>query len=569
MTVDVAADRAAFLAALYDGCEGLLEFRAFNGRRGEPPVGRAFCAPTDASVRTRFAADHRAHDIYFGVATRADDSAGTLENCRHLAAVFADIDFKMAPEADARAGLARFPLPPSAVVQSGGGLHVYWFLREPLDLRDPDARAEAYQLLRRLADALHADMAAAEPARGLRVPGTVNRKPEYGAPRPVVVEILQPDRRYNPSELDAVLPPEPDPAPGGTGAFVLPERIPEGERNHTLWRYGRSLRAKGLKLPRILAELERVNRERCKPPLPDDELGDIAHNVFTEKDRPTFPARGHGATTPATPGAVEMEINAGEGDLKRVSGHAWDALLAKNNPPVVYSFGGAPSWIEHDDHGTPLVKILTPDRMRYRLARVANWYAFKKRGADMVRVAARPPKDVCADVLATPDPPLPRLTRIVEVPVFTANGRLLATEGYDAESGVLYAPAPGFTFASVPPDPRGGTLDSALHIVNGLLHDFPFTSSAEKATAVALFLLPFVRELVEGSTPLHLIEKPAPGTGATLLVESLMLPATGQAVPAMGAPRDDGEMGKRLTALLRRGASVIFLDNIPAAIPAR
>ena len=30
-------------------------------------------------------------------------------------------------------------------------------------------------------------------------------------------------------------------------------------------------------------------------------------------------------------------------------------------------------------------------------------------------------------------------------------------------------------------------------------------------------LLPFVRELIDGPTPLHLIEKPTPGTGGTLL----------------------------------------------------
>jgi hypothetical protein len=333
-----------FLAALTDGCTGLLEFRAFNGVKGNPPVARAFYSAGDGltdEIVTTFVAAHREHAVYVGIATRADDSSGALANCRDLGALFVDIDFKVTSETEARPRIARFALPPSAVVQSGGGLHVYWFLREPLDLRDPAACAEARGLLRRLAVALGGDLASAEPARVLRVPGTFNGKPEYGAPRPVVLELLEPDRRYNPGELGEVVPPESAEAQAA-GPFVLPDRIPEGERNPTLFRYGRSLRAKGWKLARILAELERVNRERGAPPLPDDELADVAHNVMMEADRPTFATgrNGHGTAPAITTG---IAINAAEGDLAKVSDEAWAALLAANDPAFFYSFGGAPS----------------------------------------------------------------------------------------------------------------------------------------------------------------------------------------------------------------------------------
>jgi hypothetical protein len=115
----------------------------------------------------------------------------------------------------------------------------------------------------------------------------------------------------------------------------------------------------------------------------------------------------------------------------------------------------------------------------------------------------------------------------------------------------------------VPAAPSRSEIEQGLQLVGEVLADFPFTGPAEAAHGVALFLLPYVRDLIDGQTPLHLVEKPSPGTGATLLVECLMLPATGRPVPAMGAPRDDAEMGKRLTAMLRRGAPAIFIDNIP------
>jgi len=178
--------RATFLTALYDGCEGLCELRAL------PSTERIFVAPGDWVDVEAFVARAAADNLYMAIATRADASSGARENCRHLGALYADLDFKATPESEARDRLARLPLRPSAVVQSGGGLHVYWFLREPLDLRDSVMCGEARQLLRRLACAVGADLAAAEPARVLRLPGTLNRKPEYGAPRPVARRGAQP-----------------------------------------------------------------------------------------------------------------------------------------------------------------------------------------------------------------------------------------------------------------------------------------------------------------------------------------------------------------------------------------
>lgn len=172
-------------ALLFDQCEGLVELRAFAGQ-ARPPVGRLFCAPTDNTALAAFLARHRTHDVYFGVATRRDASSGTLTNCQALGALFIDLDFKVTPEAEARARLARCPLPPSALVHSGGGLHGYWRLREPLAL--PAEAESAKRQLRRLAYALGGDLSAAEPARVLRVPGTLNVKPEYGTPRPVHLE---------------------------------------------------------------------------------------------------------------------------------------------------------------------------------------------------------------------------------------------------------------------------------------------------------------------------------------------------------------------------------------------
>jgi DNA-binding MarR family transcriptional regulator len=63
--------------------------------------------------------------------------------------------------------------------------------------------------------------------------------------------------------------------------FELPERIVESSpsRNRTLFDYGCSLRAHGWDPAAILAEIRRVNAERCIPPMSDYEVKKIAHSA--------------------------------------------------------------------------------------------------------------------------------------------------------------------------------------------------------------------------------------------------------------------------------------------------
>src|SRR5262249_51125008 len=137
----------------------------------------------------------------------------------------------------------------------------------------------------------------------------------------------------------------------------------------------------------------------------------------------------------------------------------------------------------------------------------------------MVPKSAYPPVAVVRDMLARPDPPVPRLVRIVEVPILTRHGDILDRPGYDRESGILFAPPAGFVVPSVPVHASTRDVVRARELLLELVEDFPFTGEAERAHAVAMLLEGFVRELIDGPTPLYVIEKPAPGTGASLLAD--------------------------------------------------
>src|SRR5262245_41788702 len=85
------------LHALFENCDGVVEFRAFG-----PPglTGRLFAHLQDLDTIRTFWVAHQQENLFRGVATRRDDHDGTLENCLQLPALFADCDFKRSSEQD-------------------------------------------------------------------------------------------------------------------------------------------------------------------------------------------------------------------------------------------------------------------------------------------------------------------------------------------------------------------------------------------------------------------------------------------------------------------------------------
>jgi putative DNA primase/helicase len=253
-------------------------------------------------------------------------------------------------------------------------------------------------------------------------------------------------------------------------------------------------------------------------------------------------------------------INAGDLDLARVTGAAWAAVRISNSPPLIFRFGGGLSRIDTGDDGAVTAQSLTPDRLRHHLARMAGWYRRERGGRR--RRDALPPLHVVHDMLACPDPPVPRLSRIVGAPVFAQDGSLRTTPGYDPNSQT-YLASDVLGGESVPREPTGADVERANRlIVEELLGDFPFVADADRAHTVALLLLPFLREFIDGPTPLHLIEKPTPGTGASLLADVVTLPFLGRPAPVMTEASNEEEWRKRITAKLMTASPIVLLDNL-------
>lgn len=71
--------------------------------------------------------------------------------------------------------------------------------------------------------------------------------------------------------------------------YLAPTRIPEGERNHTLFKLACSLQAKGLSDQAIHAAVTNENIAKCFPPLSDKEISAIVKSVQKyEKGKPIY-----------------------------------------------------------------------------------------------------------------------------------------------------------------------------------------------------------------------------------------------------------------------------------------
>jgi hypothetical protein len=343
------------------------------------------------------------------------------------------------------------------------------------------------------------------------------------------------------------------------------KKIKEGGRNSKLASLAGSMRRVGFDRESIEAALLAHNASHCDPPLGVDEVRAIAGSIASyqpgEDNHQDGQTRQMGD---GDQGFKRYPIDLTDGDLHRETLEAWKAIHRSNEPPQLFRVGGIPSRIERDDEDGPIVRPATTDRMRHRLAEVALWAQRDEFGRLHL---VHTPTDIVKNVLARPDPPLPILTRMVQCPVFGADGTLCDQPGYNAASRTFYVPD-GLTVPRVAEAPSAAEVDEAKEMLLGeYLGDFPFVSDSERAHALAALILTFVRDLIGGPTPLHLLSAPCPGTGKSLLAELIAYPALGRMVGGM-TEGDEDEWRKRLLAKLRTAPSVVFIDNVTKRLQA-
>jgi hypothetical protein len=259
------------------------------------------------------------------------------------------------------------------------------------------------------------------------------------------------------------------------------------------------------------------------------------------------------------PGLPEIEVY--NRQQRDISDRAIAALASSNDPPRLFRQSGAPVRLAEDENGRVQIDRLDTISLRAELGRVATWLKTDRSGQKNIP----PPRETAEDLLGRGDWfVLPPLTGLITSPCFDADGALIVIPGYHRPSGLLYRPAPGDAPITPPPlAPTNEDVEAARSlIVKTILGDFPFNDSASLAHAIALLILPFVREMIRGQTPLHLFDAPTEGTGKGLLADALTIPFKPDGISIRPAPTEEAEWRKTLTSVLRDAPSHVLFDNI-------
>jgi len=186
-----------------------------------------------------------------------------------------------------------------------------------------------------------------------------------------------------------------------------------------------------------------------------------------------------------------------------------------------------------------------------------------------IQVPAIPPLPLLESLLSSPRryEHLPALDRFARTPFYAwDDGKpvLVRDNGYHEKHRVIVELDDHMLDAMDRVD--GKNSDRAMSLIRDVFCDFPFAGNSDFATVLSALLIPFVRDLFEGPTPLHMIDAPTPRTGKGLLartIAGIVLGPDGlDRLTVMPPPSNNVEFRKTLFATLMELPSIVQIDNI-------
>lgn len=155
---------------------------------------------------------------------------------------------------------------------------------------------------------------------------------------------------------------------------------------------------------------------------------------------------------------------------------------------------------------------------------------------------------------------VPPLEGVALAPVFAPDGTLHAEKGYNRATRLYNAG--DVQIGNTEPTEENVTDAKNLLMVE-LIGEFPFVDDASRAHALALLLLPFVRPMIGGATPNHLIDAPTPGTGKSLLADLCTIPFANGQKSTLSLTKSEDEFSKAIITALLSGRAYVCIDNLP------
>jgi len=183
---------------------------------------------------------------------------------------------------------------------------------------------------------------------------------------------------------------------------------------------------------------------------------------------------------------------------------------------------------------------------------------------------------------------LPELRRVVRLPVFAPDGTLCTEPGYIPELKAYLDPSADFR--PLPDVITEAHVEEAAAILEEVLRDIPFSDTfgepdvqpqygaeldadgwplpnyargrSSRVTCLAMLMQPIIRGLIKGPCPGYHVDKPVPGTGASLIGDIIYAIYTGKRGTTRPETTDPEELRKQLTTTLSSGDDILLLDNL-------
>lgn len=240
-----------------------------------------------------------------------------------------------------------------------------------------------------------------------------------------------------------------------------------------------------------------------------------------------------------------------------------------NDPPTIFQRGGALCRIKTVDSDQYKIEDYSDHAIRNEMSRAAAYQRIKEKDGVKEKVLCHPPVDLAKSFLALGSWKVPLIRGMINAPVVREDGSILCATGYDEATRLYYAQADMLQIPEIPDYPtKEDATKAAKIIIDEVLHDFPFLDQASRANALAAFVTTIVRPMITGQVPIALIDKPAPGTGASKILDLISIIATGKEMAALSPAENEDEWRKLITGLLRDGTHIICFDNLDTDLKA-
>lgn len=216
----------------------------------------------------------------------------------------------------------------------------------------------------------------------------------------------------------------------------------------------------------------------------------------------------------------------------------------------------------------PPVRIMpyTATALGLDLARAACTFKWEKptarnEGQELKPIWTNPTVETLKQVVSgTHWPGVRTLRRIATSPVVRPDGSLLQERGYDAATGIFYAPTEDMV--PIPARPSVQEVAAARsELMDRVFADFPWAEDADRANFFGLLVTPLLREFLgDAVTPFGLITASTPGSGKSNLAEAIGH-LYGYSMQPMQS--SDVELKKTISSTLNDSqAPVVIFDNV-------